>query len=72
VRDALLVIDVVQRFDHEDGEALLASLRRRLPGLRAAIDRARSDELRSSRRPSPDPEATCSVRSRRSRARRSC
>jgi len=45
VRDALLVIDVVQRFDHEDGEALLASLRRRLPGLRAAIDRARADEL---------------------------
>jgi hypothetical protein len=40
VRDALVVIDLLQRFDHEDGDALLASVRDRLPGLRAALDRA--------------------------------
>jgi len=45
VRDALVVIDLLQRFDHEDGDALLASLRRRLPGLRSALERARSDEV---------------------------
>lgn len=32
----------LQRFDHEDGDALLASVRDRLPGLRAALDRARA------------------------------
>jgi nicotinamidase-related amidase len=44
VRDALLVVDIFQRFDHHDGDALLASLRERLPGLRAALERARADE----------------------------
>jgi len=43
VRDALVVIDLLQRFDHEDGDALLASLRERLPGLVGALDRARAD-----------------------------
>ena len=42
MRDALVVIDLLQRFDHEDGEALLSSVRARLPGLRAALDRARA------------------------------
>jgi len=43
VRDALVVIDLLQRFDHEDGDALLASLRERLPGLVGALDRDRAD-----------------------------
>ena len=42
MRDALVVIDLLQRFDHEDGDALLASLRARLPGLVGALDRARA------------------------------
>jgi nicotinamidase-related amidase len=37
VNDALLVIDAISRFEHEDGERLLASFRARLPALRAAI-----------------------------------
>src|SRR4051794_24019099 len=37
MRDALLVIDVVSTFEHEDGELLLASFRERLNALRAAI-----------------------------------
>jgi nicotinamidase-related amidase len=43
MRDVLLVIDLIQHFDHEDGEALLASVRQRAGGIRAAIDRARAD-----------------------------
>ena len=43
MRDALVVIDLLQRFDHEDGDALLASLRERLPGLVGALERARAD-----------------------------
>jgi len=43
MRDALLVIDLIQHFDHEDGEALLDSVRERAQGIRAAIDRARAD-----------------------------
>jgi nicotinamidase-related amidase len=41
VNDALLVIDVVTEFDHEDGERLLASFRERLPALRAALSTCR-------------------------------
>ena len=37
MRDALLVVDVVSTFRHEDGERLLASARERLPALRAAL-----------------------------------
>jgi nicotinamidase-related amidase len=37
MRDALVVIDVVSTFEHEDGERLLASFRERLNALRAAI-----------------------------------
>jgi len=42
VNDALLVIDVVNTFDHEDGEALLRSFRERLPGFETAFSRARA------------------------------
>jgi nicotinamidase-related amidase len=41
VRDVLLLIDVVNRFDHEDADALLASFRERVEGIEAAIEDAR-------------------------------
>jgi nicotinamidase-related amidase len=41
VKDALLVVDVFNDFEHEDGDALLASFRKRLPGMRTAIASAR-------------------------------
>jgi nicotinamidase-related amidase len=40
MKDALLLVDVVNDFLHEHGEALLASYRRAHPALRAALDRA--------------------------------
>jgi nicotinamidase-related amidase len=42
VKDALLVIDVISEFDHEDGDVLLASFRKRLPRLQDALARARA------------------------------
>jgi nicotinamidase-related amidase len=42
VKDALLLVDVVNLLDHDDGDALLASFRERLPGLRATLARARA------------------------------
>jgi nicotinamidase-related amidase len=42
VSDALVLIDLVSRFDHEDGERLLASLRKRLEGVLAAREQARA------------------------------
>jgi nicotinamidase-related amidase len=42
VARALLLVDVIKDFLHEDGDALLASFRERHPGLVAAIDHARS------------------------------
>jgi nicotinamidase-related amidase len=45
VRDALLPIDLFQRFDHEDGGALLASLRQRLPALRDVLAKARAADV---------------------------
>jgi nicotinamidase-related amidase len=41
LRDALLLVDVINDFRHDDGEQLLASFRARLDGLTAAIARAR-------------------------------
>jgi nicotinamidase-related amidase len=41
VRDALLPIDLFQLFDHDDGDALLASLRERADAMGAALDAAR-------------------------------
>ena len=43
MNDALLVIDVVSDFGHEDGGTLLASFRERLPAMRDALARARAD-----------------------------
>jgi nicotinamidase-related amidase len=45
VRDVLLLIDVVNRFDHEDADALLASFRERVDGIEAAIDGARRSDI---------------------------
>jgi nicotinamidase-related amidase len=42
MRDALLLIDLFNSFEHEDGDALLDSYRRRVGGMVAALDRARS------------------------------
>jgi nicotinamidase-related amidase len=45
VNDALLLVDVINDFRHEDGEQLLASFRARHPALLAAIEGARRNEL---------------------------
>jgi nicotinamidase-related amidase len=42
VRDALLVIDVVNDFEHDDGYALLASFREHLPALERELGVART------------------------------
>jgi nicotinamidase-related amidase len=41
MRDALLLVDVITTFEHEDGERLLASFRERLPGFRRVLGDAR-------------------------------
>jgi nicotinamidase-related amidase len=43
--DALLVIDVLNDFRHEDGNRLLASFRKRSYGLIAALDHARASDI---------------------------
>jgi nicotinamidase-related amidase len=43
VRDALVLVDVINGFDHEDGDRLLASFRARHAGLVCALERARRD-----------------------------
>ncbi len=45
MRDALLLVDVITTFEHEDGDRLLASFRERLPGFRRALDDARDRGL---------------------------
>jgi nicotinamidase-related amidase len=40
---ALLLVDVIKDFEHEDGERLLASFRSRHGGLAGVVDRARAD-----------------------------
>jgi nicotinamidase-related amidase len=45
VRDALLFVDVVNDFEHEDGDRLLESFRARHEGFVAALQRARGDGL---------------------------
>jgi nicotinamidase-related amidase len=40
--DALLVVDVINDFEHENGHRLLASFRQRLPGMTTAIATARA------------------------------
>lgn len=43
MNDALLLVDVISDFRHEDGEALLVSFRERHGGLVTALARARAD-----------------------------
>jgi nicotinamidase-related amidase len=43
--DALLIVDVISTFDHEDGDALLGVIRERLDGFATAVETARSDGL---------------------------
>jgi nicotinamidase-related amidase len=45
VNDALLLVDVINDFLHEDGDALLRSFRNRHAGLVAAIEQARVAEI---------------------------
>lgn len=45
MRDAFVLVDVVQTFEHEDGERLLESFRTRHGGFVAALERARADGL---------------------------
>ena len=45
MRDAFVLVDVVQTFEHEDGERLLESFRARHGGFVAALERARADGL---------------------------
>jgi nicotinamidase-related amidase len=45
VRDALVVIDVITRFDHPGGDALLASFREHHPALVAALAAARTADV---------------------------
>ena len=42
MNDALLLVDVINDFDHEDGEKLLASFRERRPALVSALEDARA------------------------------
>src|SRR2546423_10476147 len=44
MNDALLVIDAISDFEHEDGGVLLASFRERLPAMRAALARAHAED----------------------------
>ena len=46
VKDALLIVDAINTFEHEDGDRLLASFRERLPGFRHALDDARGAACR--------------------------
>jgi nicotinamidase-related amidase len=45
MEDALLVIDALNDFRHDGGDRLLASFRRRAPGLLAALDHARANDV---------------------------
>jgi nicotinamidase-related amidase len=42
MQDALLLVDLINRFDHEDGDGLLVSFRGRLAGMQAAIAYAKA------------------------------
>jgi nicotinamidase-related amidase len=43
VRDALLLVDILNDFEHEDGDRLLESFRERQPALVEALERARAE-----------------------------
>jgi nicotinamidase-related amidase len=45
VRSALLVIDMLNRYEHEDADRLIASVRESLPAMRALVERARERDV---------------------------
>jgi nicotinamidase-related amidase len=45
VKDALLLVDLLNDFDHEDGDRLLESFRARHDGMVRALGRARGEDL---------------------------
>jgi nicotinamidase-related amidase len=45
VNDAVLLVDLINRFDHADGDRLLQSFRARMPGMQSAIAYARDSGL---------------------------
>jgi nicotinamidase-related amidase len=45
LRDALLLVDVIQGFEHEDGDALLESFHARHAALVAALEHARRSDI---------------------------
>jgi nicotinamidase-related amidase len=45
MKEGLLVVDVFNDFDHEDGNVLLASFRERVPAMVEAIAVARTGEI---------------------------
>jgi nicotinamidase-related amidase len=44
-RSALIVTDMLNRYEHEDAEQLMASVRHALPGVRALLDSASEHEM---------------------------
>lgn len=44
-RSGLVVIDMLNRYEHEDADALIESVRETLPAMRAAIGRARENDV---------------------------
>jgi nicotinamidase-related amidase len=45
MKDALLLVDLINGFDHDDGDRLLQSFRQRLSSMQAAISHARHSEF---------------------------
>jgi nicotinamidase-related amidase len=45
MKDVLLIVDVLNDFEHEDGDKLLASFRERQPALVAALKRGRGEGI---------------------------
>ena len=45
MKDVLVVIDVLNDFEHDEGDRLLASFRERVAGLQDALERARSGKI---------------------------
>jgi nicotinamidase-related amidase len=45
VQDVLLLVDLIQTFEHEDGDALLESFRHRHGAILEAVESARAAEV---------------------------
>jgi nicotinamidase-related amidase len=45
VKSALIVVDMLNTYDHEDADVLVESVREALPAIRRLVERARRDEL---------------------------